>query len=65
MTIFFNDPLLVGKDAAHSQDEPRGFALGQTSAGRMLFAVFTIRRQLIRVISARDMTPAERKRYAK
>lgn len=63
--IFFNDALLVGEDAAHSQDEPRGFALGHSSAGRMIFLVFTIRRQLIRVISARDMTPAERKRYAK
>ncbi len=62
--IFFNDALLVGEDAGHSQDEPRGFALGQTNAGRMLLLVFTIRSQLIRVISARDMTPAERERYA-
>ncbi|CAN5546580.1 BrnT family toxin [soil metagenome] len=62
--IFFNDPLLVGEDTTHSQEEPRGFALGQTNAGRMLFVVFTIRRQLIRVISARDMTSAEQRRYS-
>lgn len=61
--VFFNDPLVVGEDVAHSRQEPRGFALGQTNAGRLFFVVFTVRRQLIRVISARDMTPAERRRY--
>lgn len=60
---FFNDPLVVGEDTVHSQDEPRGYALGQTGAGRLLFVVFTVRRQLVRVISARDMTPEERRRY--
>jgi uncharacterized protein len=61
--IFFNDPLVVGEDVVHSQDEPRGYALGQTSAGRLLFVAFTVRRQLIRVISGRDMTARERRRY--
>lgn len=60
--IFFNDPL-VGEDEAHSQDEPRGFALGHTNAGRMLFVVFTIRNQFIRIVSARGMTSKERRRY--
>ncbi|MFA5890316.1 MAG: BrnT family toxin [Actinomycetota bacterium] len=63
--IFFNSPLVVGEDSTHSQMEPRGFALGSTNTGRLLFAVFTIRRQLVRVISARDMTAAERKRFRK
>jgi uncharacterized DUF497 family protein len=61
--IFFNDPLVAGEDEEHSQDEPRGFALGRTDAGRHLFVVFTIRSQLARVISARDMTPVERRSY--
>ncbi len=61
--IFFNDALVVGEDRAHSRDEPRGYALGQTSAGRLLFVVFTMRGQLIRVTSARDMTAVERRRY--
>ena len=60
--IFFDNPLVVGEDITHSQGEQRGYALGQTS-GRLLFVVFTVRRQLVRVISARDMTPAERRRY--
>lgn len=61
--IFFNDPLVVGEDESHSDDEARGFALGQTNAGRRLFVAFTVRRSLIRVISARHMTTSERKRY--
>lgn len=61
--VFFNDPHVVGEDPTHSQEEQRGFALGQTNAGRLLFVVFTVRRKLIRVISARDMTSAEQRRY--
>ncbi len=62
--IFFNKPLLVTNDVKHSQDEPRLFALGQTNAGRCLFVVFTVRGDLIRVISPRDMSRAERRAYA-
>ena len=61
--IFFNDPLVVGEDHEHSRGEPRGFALGHTDGRRYLFVVFTVRRALIRVISARDMTKVERRRY--
>src|SRR3972149_3698610 len=60
---FFNDPLLVVPDMSHSKQEPRFYALGQTDAGRRLFLAFTIRRQLVRVISARDMSRRERKEY--
>jgi uncharacterized DUF497 family protein len=42
--VFFHDPLVVGD-----------CALGQTNRGRLLFVAFTIRRDLIRVISVRDM----------
>lgn len=61
--IFFNDPLVAGVDRVYSGSEPRYFALGQTETGRRLFVAFTIRRDLIRVISARDMTPREVRRY--
>jgi uncharacterized DUF497 family protein len=61
--VFFNDPLVTGSDASHSQSEYRYFALGRTDAGRFLFISFTIRRDLIRVISARDMTNSELRRY--
>ncbi len=58
---FFNDPLLVARDEQHSQLEERYYALGQTNAGRLLFIVFTLRNELIRVISAREMNKRERR----
>ena len=61
--LFFNDPLLASADPEHSGAEPRFFALGRTDAGRHLFVVFTIRGHLIRVISARNMTRKELRKY--
>jgi uncharacterized DUF497 family protein len=61
--VFFNQPLIVADDEGHSASETRYYALGQTVAGRQLFVVFTIRKNLIRVISARDMSRKERKIY--
>ncbi len=61
--IFFNDPMVAGTDVAHSKRERRYFALGRTDTGRLLFVVFTIRKNLVRVVSARDMTRRELRRY--
>ena len=61
--IFFNQPLIVAPDEAHSQVEARFYALGRTDSERLLFLVFTVRRNQIRVISARDMSRAERGVY--
>jgi uncharacterized DUF497 family protein len=61
--LFFNRPLVVGDDEAHSAREQRLYALGQSDAGRLMFVVFTIRGRLIRVISARDMSRKERRIY--
>src|SRR5712692_7595186 len=61
--LFFNEPLLVATDTKHSVTEPRFFALGQSKEGRRLFVVFTIREQLIRIISGRDMSSRERNEY--
>jgi uncharacterized DUF497 family protein len=58
--VFFNIPLLLQPDPAHSQTETRHYLLGQTNAGRRLFVSFTIRGENIRVISARDMSKRER-----
>ena len=63
--IFFNKPLIVKRDSKHSQLENRYYVLGRTDSGRLLFAVFTVRGDKIRIISARDMTIAEAKRYQK
>lgn len=63
--VFFNEPLVVAEDAAHSSAEPRLHALGTTDAGRKLHLTFTLRGDgtLVRVISARDMSRRERHRY--
>ena len=60
--IFFNRPLRVAR-AKEVQQERRYAALGQSSAGRLLTVVFTIRGTLIRPISARDMSRRERRLY--
>ena len=61
--VFFNQPLVVRRDRAHARSETRYYALGRTDADRLLFVVFAVRGQLIRVISARDMTGGEKERY--
>jgi len=61
--VFFNQPLILGNDEKHSEIECRYFSLGQTDAGRLLFIVSTIRENLIRIISARDMNKKEREVY--
>jgi uncharacterized DUF497 family protein len=60
--IFFNEPLVMA-DQEHSKQEARYMALGQTDSGRLLFIAFTVRRSLVRVISARDMTRREVRTY--
>jgi hypothetical protein len=61
--VFFNLPLIVASDTKHSQSEQRYFALGRTDRERWLFIAFTIRDELIRVISVRDMNQKEVRRY--
>lgn len=61
--MFFNEPLVIRTDPAHSDGESRFFALGRTDSGRLLFLSFTLRRSTIRIISARDMTRRESYTY--
>jgi hypothetical protein len=61
--VFFNQPLVVADDVTHSDEEARWYALGRTDANRLLFVVFAIRKDRIRVVSARDMSLRERKVY--
>ena len=61
--IFFNKPLIVKRDSKHSKFENRYYALGRTNMNRLLFAVFTVRNEKIRIISARGMTVSEIERY--
>ena len=61
--IFFNQPLVIGNDEKHSKIEKRYYVLGQTDSDRQLYIVCTARQNLIRVISARDMSKKEREVY--
>ena len=63
--IFFNQPLIVADDDKHSGLEKRFFALGKTDRGKRLFLVFTVRKDQIRVISARSMNRKEEDIYDK
>jgi uncharacterized DUF497 family protein len=62
--VFFNLPLIVAADAKHSNREKRFYVLGRTENNRWLFIAFTVRENLIRVVSARNMTGREQKKYA-
>jgi uncharacterized DUF497 family protein len=63
--VFFNEPLLLLDDSAHSASEPRWHALGRTNENRLLKASFTLRAEgrRVRIISARPMHRKERKLY--
>jgi len=65
----FNDPLLITfPDEYHSDTEERYISIGCSARGRILLVVHTERREtedsvVIRIISCRKATPAERKTY--
>lgn len=61
--VFRNKPLFINKDTRHSDKEARFQALGKTNKGRLLFISFTIRKNKVRIISARDMSRKERREY--
>ena len=61
--VFFNQPLVAGRDRRHSVAETRYYVLGRTDADRLLFIAFAVREDKIRVISAREMMPNEEQRY--
>ena len=61
--IFFDSKKKILKDAIHSINEERYILIGQTKLKRILFLVFTIRKNKIRVISARDLNKKEKHLY--
>ncbi|MBE5229891.1 MAG: BrnT family toxin [Microcystis sp. M54BS1] len=60
----FDDPLYVDfYDPEHSEDEDRYLLVGQSNRGRLLIISYTERGNLIRLISAREVTKTERETY--
>ncbi len=61
----FRDPLaVIIDDPIHFQQEPREIIIGHSDRGRLLLVCFTERRpDDLRLISAREPTKQERKKY--
>lgn len=63
---FFDKQKRLAHDRLHTTEfEARSILLGRTRRSRLLTIVFTLRGDRVRVISARDCTPKERRLYAK
>ena len=56
---------VVFRDAKHSAGEKRYILIGKTMTGRLLFIVFTVRKNLLRVVSARGLNKKEAHFYEK
>ncbi len=63
--IFVNNPFVMMDDFKHSLSEKRYHALGITNEGKKISVCFTIRKQSIRIISARAMSKKELGIYVK
>ena len=61
--VFDDDYSSTVPDPDHSEDESRYLIFGCSKGGRYLVVSYTERDDRIRLISARTMTPRERKAY--
>ena len=64
MLPVFDDPLYVDfYDPDHSSAEQRYLVIGMSREGHLVIVSYTERNDVIRLISARGVTSAERKAY--
>lgn len=63
--IFISEELFVKEDVKHSQKEERFIAFGRSQSEIFVLAVFTMRKNRIRIISARKMHRKEIEKYEK
>lgn len=63
--IFGSKKKIFMKDEKHSLKEERYMIWAKTKAGRKLTVFFTLRKDKVRIISARDMNRKERNAYEK
>ncbi|MEW5829255.1 MAG: BrnT family toxin [Chloroflexota bacterium] len=62
-TVFGDDLAVTAADPDHSNDESRYITVGWSYRRRLLMVSHTDRGDKIRIISARELTPRERKAY--
>ena len=63
MTVLSDALEVMIPDPAHSDAELRFVSIGLSEAGRLLVVAYTERDQRLRIISARQATPRERRQY--
>lgn len=61
--IFIDPNVFLLDDVRHSQKEDRFIAIGKTTSKKLLFAVFTVRKDRVRIVSARIGNQKERRKY--
>ena len=62
-TVFGNSLADTFDDPDHSIDERRFIIIGHSESGKLLFVSHTDDGETVRIISAREVTNAERKQY--
>lgn len=62
---FFDTKKVMYKDVFHSTNEERFILIGQTKLKRLLYIVFTYRKQNVRIISVRNINKKEVHLYEK
>ncbi|MBI3540937.1 MAG: BrnT family toxin [Deltaproteobacteria bacterium] len=63
--VFLDEQLHVVDDVKHAEKEARFIAVGKTVEEKILFVVFTLRGDKVRIISARKANKKERDVYGK
>mgnify|MGYP003394216993 CR=1 FL=1 len=61
--VFESERFIILDDISHSLFENRKLIIGPSSSGKLLSAIFTIRRHRVRIISVRPSARKERKIY--
>ena len=63
--VFIDKSVGIEKDIKHQEIEDKYIAIGETLGEKLLFVIFTIRNNMLRVISARRANKKERGLYEK
>lgn len=64
LTCFYDPYQIAFYDPDHSEREDRELLIGHSNRGRLLLVSYTLRRQTVRLISARKATRTEARTYA-
>ena len=63
-SCFYDPRQIAFYDPDHSNDEDRELLIAHSNQGRVLLVSYTIRTDVVRIISARKATKSEEVRYA-